>query len=120
MNNRKSGTVREELAAMWLTKHGVKIIEKNFRCRSGEIDLIAMDKGYLVFVEVKFRRSDKSGYPIDSLTFNKRKIICKVAEFYRISKGFSDDFPVRYDVVGILGDEITWYQNAFDHVRRGL
>ena len=52
MNKRKTGTEYEELAARWLTGKGFEILEKNYRCRIGEIDLIARDGRYLVFVEV--------------------------------------------------------------------
>ena len=120
MNNRKTGTIREEAAARWLEKQGVKIMEQNFRCRAGEIDLVVKDQDYLVFVEVKYRKSSSSGYPIEAVTKNKQKSICKVADFYRLTKKIPDDQPLRYDIIGILGEEIIWYQNAFDHVRWGF
>ena len=116
MNNRKTGTIREDKAALWLTKQGVKIIARNFRCRFGEIDLIIRHDGYLAFVEVKYRKSTGAGFPVEAVSFSKQKIICKVADYYRITKGIPDDHPIRYDVIGVLDNEITWYQNAFDHV----
>ena len=116
MNNRKTGAFHEDEAARWLEKRGVKIITQNFRCRNGEIDLIARHQDYLVFIEVKYRSSMKSGHPIESVTAGKQKNICKVADFYRITNHISDARPIRYDVVSILNGEITWYQNAFDHV----
>ena len=61
MNKRKTGTEYEELAARWLTGKGFEILEKKYRCRIGEIDLIARDGRYLVFVEVKYRSDEKAG-----------------------------------------------------------
>ncbi|MCL2718760.1 MAG: YraN family protein [Lachnospiraceae bacterium] len=116
MNKRTIGTIHEDKAASFLIEQGAKIIEKNFRCRSGEIDLIVRHQDYLIFIEVKYRSSAKSGYPIESVTFAKQKNICKVADFYRITKFIPDVQPIRYDIVSILGNDITWYQDAFDHV----
>ena len=116
MNKRKTGAFHEEKAARWLEKQGAKILEKNFRCRVGEIDLIISHQGYLVFVEIKYRKTAKSGYPVEAVTLNKQKTICKVANFYRSRKYIMDDQPIRYDIIGILDNEITWHQNAFDHV----
>lgn len=114
-NNRQTGTLHEQEAARWLEKQGVIIITQNFRCRNGEIDLIAKHQDYLVFIEVKYRRSMKSGYPIESVTVSKQKNICHAADFYRITNHIPDDQPIRYDIISILNHEITWYQNAFDH-----
>ena len=62
INKRKTGSRYEEQAAAFLEKQGLLVIEKNFRCKSGEIDLIARDGRYLVFVEVKYRSSGSNGY----------------------------------------------------------
>jgi putative endonuclease len=119
MNTRQIGAVYEEKAARWLTGQGAQIVAKNFRCRFGEIDLVARHQDYLVFVEVKYRRTIAAGYPIEAVTPAKQKNICKVADFYRVRYGVAADQPVRYDVVAIMGEEITWYQNAFNHMGRG-
>ena len=65
-NKRETGTRKEELAADFLTRRGVKILERNFRCRQGEIDLIGMDGQYLVFVEVKYRKTARNGMPAEA------------------------------------------------------
>ena len=67
MNKRKTGAEYEELAARWLTGTGFEILEKNYRCRIGEIDLIARDGRYLVFVEVKYRSDEKAGDPSEAV-----------------------------------------------------
>ena len=66
-NKRETGTRKEELAADFLTRRGVKILERNFRCRQGEIDLIGMDGQYLVFVEVKYRKTARNGMPAEAV-----------------------------------------------------
>ncbi|MCL2254875.1 MAG: YraN family protein [Lachnospiraceae bacterium] len=118
MNNRRIGALHEDEALRWLEKQGVKVIAKNFRCRMGEIDLIARHEKYLLFIEVKYRKSTKAGYPAEAVTLNKQRNICKVADYYRITNHISDSSFIRYDVVGICDNEIRWYQNAFDHIYR--
>jgi putative endonuclease len=118
MNTREIGAKYEAKAAEWLERQGVKIVARNFRCRSGEIDLIGNHQGYLVFIEVKYRRSAKAGDPAEAVTATKQKKICRVADNYRNYKRINDDCPVRYDVIAIYDEDITWYQNAFDHVGR--
>ena len=66
-NKRKTGAEYEEKAASWLEKQGMRILEKNYRCREGEIDLVAMDGSYLVFVEVKYRRDQHAGHPAEAV-----------------------------------------------------
>lgn len=116
MNTRKTGTEYEEKAAEYLGKQGVRILEKNYRNRNGEIDLIGRDKEYLIFFEVKYRKSMKAGAPAEAVTFYKQKKICQVADYYRLTHGIGEFCAVRYDVISICGEEITWYQNAFSHI----
>ena len=103
MNKRKTGTEYEELAARWLTGKGFEILEKNYRCRIGEIDLIARDGRYLVFVEVKYRAGEKAGDPSEAVNWYLRQ------------KRIPEDMPCRFDVVSILGSEIYHIKNAFEY-----
>ncbi len=114
-NNRSIGTKHEDEAVTFLRKKGFRIKERNFHCRQGEIDIIGYHGKYLVFVEVKFRSSLKFADPLASVGYNKIRKICKVADYYRCVRGISSDFPIRYDVIGILQNEIVWIQNAFSH-----
>lgn len=116
MNNRKTGSVAELRAVTYLSEKGVRIIEKNYRNRHGEIDLIGYHEGYLVFFEVKYRKNNKKGTPESAVGYYKQLQICRVAAFYRCMHRISLDMPVRYDVVAIEGNEIRWYQNAFEHI----
>jgi putative endonuclease len=119
LNNRKSGTIYEQKAVKWLSANDIKVITTNFRCRFGEIDIVAVDGEYLVFVEVKYRRDTMSGHPAEAVTLRKQKTISKVADYYRITQQIDDDHPVRFDVVAICGDVITWYRDAFSYIRSG-
>ena len=82
MNRRKEGAYYENLVAEYLKTQGYEILEKNYRCRIGEIDLIAEKDGYLVFVEVKYRRTGQKGDPAEAVDYRKQKKISKVAEDY--------------------------------------
>lgn len=113
MNNRATGTEKEQTAAEFLQKNGMRILEKNYRCKQGEVDIIGRHKGYLVFVEVKYRKSDRMGFPEEAVHRKKQKRICNCARVYMYLKGLGAEYPVRFDVVAICGEQITWYQNAF-------
>lgn len=115
MNKRETGAGWEKRAAEYLTEKGMKIVEMNFRCRQGEIDLIGFHQGYLVFVEVKYRQSVEKGYALEAVDARKQKRICRVADYYRYIHRIKANVGVRYDVVGIQGEEIRWVQNAFPH-----
>lgn len=116
MNKRKTGTAAELRAEAYLSEKGVRIVERNFRNRHGEIDLIGYHKGYLVFFEVKYRRNSSKGVPEAAVGYYKQKQICEVASYYRYIHKVSWNMPVRYDVVAIEGEEIRWHQNAFAHI----
>lgn len=112
-NNRKTGEIYEKRAAEYLESMGLFVLEKNFRCRFGEIDIICKDGNTYVFVEVKYRKNSKYGLPEEAVTYSKQKTICKVAMFYSLIKKLPQNGSYRFDVVTILDDEIKWYKNAF-------
>lgn len=114
-NRRAVGSTYEKLAGEYLENLGYEILEYNFRCRRGEIDIIAREGRYLVFVEVKYRDSGKSGSPLEAVTVRKQQIISKVAAYYCLTHGWGEDTPCRFDVVGIMGKEITLLRNAFEY-----
>lgn len=115
-NNRKTGTGYERKAGAYLESLGYKIVTYNYRCKMGEIDLIARDGEYLVFVEVKYRTTDISGYPAEAVDARKQKIIGKCAMHFLMKQGICD-IPCRFDVVAIVGaagqEAITLYKDAF-------
>lgn len=118
-NNRQVGNHYEQKATAFLQSKGIRIIEKNFQVRQGEIDLIGYDGEVLVFIEVKYRRDAKKGDPAEAVTIRKQRQICKVAEFY-LMKHKLFNISCRYDVFTICGETLQWYQNAFPHRGRTL
>lgn len=91
------------------------ILERNYRSRLGEIDLIGMTAdGWLIFVEVKYRSSEYSGNPLAAVDSKKQWVISRVAVEYLKNRYRSMDVRCRFDVVGIERDEICWVKNAFD------
>lgn len=116
MNTRKIGTDKEELAAEYLAGRGMRIMERNFRGRQGEIDIIGYHDGYLVFVEVKYRKNTVRGTALEAVDVRKQRQICKTADYYRYLHHCGEVTAVRYDVLAIQGEEICWVQNAFPHI----
>lgn len=111
-NKRKKGAAYEQAAGYYLERHGYEILEYNYRCRMGEIDLIARDGPYLVFCEVKYRRSAWKGHPLEAVDFRKQQRIIRCAQYYMMVNRLGE-IPCRYDVVGIEGSRITLIKNAF-------
>lgn len=116
MNTRQKGTDQEKRAAEYLEMHGMQILERNFRNRQGEIDIIGLHGDYLVFAEVKYRKSKNKGSALEAVDLRKQRQICKTADYYRYLHKLGRNTMVRYDVVAIQGEEIQWIQNAFPHI----
>ncbi|QUH27395.1 YraN family protein [Vallitalea guaymasensis] len=111
-NNRAIGSKGEEIAAKFLEKQGYKIIDRNYRCRFGEIDIIGMDSDYLTFIEVKYRRNINTGYPIEAVGYYKQKRIIKTAMYYtKVKRLYNVD--IRFDVVEIVNNKIRVVKDAF-------
>lgn len=117
MNKREVGTAYEKKAVLFLEKQGLVILCRNFRNRYGEIDIVARDGKTVVFVEVKYRRDAEKGRPEEAVDFRKQRRICRVADYYRMLHKMGEFSSVRFDVVAICGEEIRWFQNAFEYVR---
>lgn len=114
MNKRKIGGDYEARAAGFLQKQGLTIKEKNYRCKMGEVDLVARDGKYLVFVEVKYRSDGRSGASLAAVDRKKRRVISRVAQYYLVTHYGTTELACRFDVVGFDGEEICWIPNAFD------
>lgn len=111
-NNRKIGTSYEVLARNYLEDIGYSILYMNYRCKSGEIDIVATDREYIVFVEVKYRKTALFGYPRESVNYYKQKRIIGVARYFLLTQKLTHK-NCRFDVVEILDDQITHIKNAF-------
>lgn len=96
-----------------MQKQGFEILEHNFRCRSGEIDLIAREGNYLVFVEVKYRSSNAAGSALEAIDARKAMQVRRVAQVYLYQRHYSEHTPCRFDAAGVDGDRITYIRNAF-------
>lgn len=101
VNRKELGRWGEERAAEYLHKKGLNIIEHNYRCSIGEMDLIAYHGNTLVFVEIKTRRSLSFGLPAESVTSKKQKKYFKIAQCYMKEKGIKD-VNCRFDVVEVM------------------
>lgn len=115
--NLKVGTAGERIGADFLKARGLKIIFKNYRCRAGEIDLVAREGATLVFVEVKTRRSHEQGEGWEAVSFFKKKSLIRSATHFLQRYGIRERV-CRFDVLSVSlkslgGHEITWIQDAF-------
>lgn len=115
-NKRAIGTDYEQKAVQYLENMGYRILEQNFRCKMGEIDLVARDGEYLVFVEVKYRADGKMGQPQEAVDFRKQHRICKAASYYCMLHRISGTQPCRFDVAACMGEKWTIIRDAFPYI----
>lgn len=112
MKTSLKGSIAEDEACQFLEKKGLTLVEKNFRCRTGEIDLIMQDKKELVFVEVRYRAKSDYGSALDSVDQHKIKKIISAANHY--VSIHQPDQPMRFDVIGFDASlKPNWVSNAF-------
>lgn len=112
MDKKIFGGYGEALAYNYLKKKKYKILERNFTCEIGELDIVAEKKDVVVFVEVKTRASAKLGLPREAVNFYKQQKIKQLALYYLKCKNWLER-NVRFDVIDILNGEITHIENAF-------
>jgi len=112
LNKKEIGAEGEGLAVKALKKQGYKIIEKNYRTRFGEIDIIAEEKGYLVFIEVKRRSFASFGASLDAVDEKKKDHMIRAAAYYLKDRRCFNR-KVRFDVVGIDDDRLKIVRHAF-------
>ena len=114
MKAKDIGNYGEDMAVKFLLEKGYEIIERNFLKPFGEIDIIAKDKDFLVFIEVKARKNANFGFPREFVNRSKIKKIQDVAQTYMLEKNLFGS-KIRFDVIEIIFDEhkITLIENAF-------
>lgn len=111
-NKRAIGSYYEQVAKVYLEQQGYHILATNFRCKLGEIDLIAQQDAYIIFVEVKYRRTLAFGYPREAVNYTKQQHILRTAQYYLITKvGY--EAPCRFDVIEVLDEKVTHLKAAF-------
>lgn len=112
------GQQAESLAAAHLAAHGVRLLERNLRCRGGEVDLIGLDRGTVVFVEVRLRGSARFGGAAASITPAKQRRVIHAAQWWLAGAGRQHaDRPCRFDAVlldSLDAATLTWLRGAFD------
>lgn len=117
-----SGGIAEELVVKYLVGKGYKIIDRNFRCPVGEIDIIAQRDEYISFVEVRSRNKQASIKPYESITFPKIKKISKTAKYFIAQNPqYYNKYSFRFDVASVLFDgrsdyTIEYIEGAFELV----
>ncbi len=111
-NKRRTGTRYEQAAGFFLEQIGYEVLEYNYRCRFGEIDIIAKDGICLVFCEVKYRSGREKGSPLEAVDNRKQQRIFRCASHYLAGRGL-EDVLCRFDVIGIEGTAVTHIKNAF-------
>ena len=111
------GQAGEEIAAGYLKKKGYKLVERNYRCKSGEVDLILLDRKVIVFVEVKTRTDHSFGSPFEAVEAHKQRKMIRAARFFLHARKLHQR-DARFDVVGISwpGDRLVveHIENAFE------
>ena len=117
LTNKRIGRTGERRAAAFLKKHGYRLLEKNWRSPAGEVDIIAVESGCLVFVEVKTRGGDRFGTPLEAVGPAKQRRIIEGARTYaRLNNCL--DVPIRFDVVSVYRRNRKYHveltQNAFE------
>lgn len=111
-DKQRSGDAAEDAALAYLLTQGLIMVERNFRCRGGEIDLIMQERDTLVFVEVRRRRSASHGGALASVTRTKQKRLIMAAQVYL--QRYGQPPACRFDVIGYDGDHMSWLKNAVE------
>ena len=110
LNTREIGNKYEDKSVEILTKNSYKILERNYQNKYGEIDIIAQKDDEIVFIEVKYRRTNKFGYGYEAVDRKKLFKIVKLAQLYMQSKKY-EKYKMRFDCMSYLEDELDWIKN---------
>ena len=109
------GKEAEQQACKFLQKQGLRLLEQNYSCRLGELDLIMQESSTLVFVEVKYRHSTQYGQASETVDLRKQRKIILTAQYFLHQHSHYSDLACRFDVVSFngAGQPIEWLPNAF-------
>ncbi len=106
------GEAMEQMARNYLESRGLKTLQRNYRCRVGEIDLIMQDQSCLSFIEVRYRRSGGFGQAAETVDRRKQLRLIRAAQHYL--QRHPTGLDCRFDVLAITGKQVQWLKNAFD------
>ena len=111
----QTGAAAESLACRFLERNGLRLVERNYRCRRGEIDLVMQDTGHLVFVEVRYRANRQFGGGAETVDGAKQRRLTAAAAHYLQTHRSGREPACRFDVVAVTGqDEPEWIRDAFE------
>lgn len=117
-HSRAAGSLAEDAALSFLQRQGLTLLERNYHCRRGEIDLIMQEHHTLVFVEVRSRRPHGFGSAAESVDYRKQQRLLAAAAHYLQAHPCHQNAPCRFDVIGIAthsgADNLQWIKNAFE------
>lgn len=113
MNTHQTGSTAEDAAVRYLQENGYQILDRNFRFHHTEIDIIAKEKDYLVFIEVKYRKNAAAQHPLAAVGKEKQKRISVTALHYLQQHSCDLNTPCRFDVLAFLGETPELIRNAF-------
>ncbi len=108
------GKIGEELAVKYLNQNGYKVIERNFRCKQGEIDIISKDNKEWVFIEVKTRTNNKFGKPIEAVDINKQKHLLKAIKYYLYVRNLENEY-IRVDAIEVY---LNKHNYKINHIKQ--
>jgi putative endonuclease len=116
--SRSAGDAAEAHAQEFLEQRGLRLLERNWACRSGELDLVMLDGDTVVFVEVRYRRHTAWGGALESVDMRKQHKLIKTAQLFLQKESRWARSPCRFDVVAIAAtgktEDLNWIRNAFD------
>lgn len=115
MTRLETGTEAEDAALAYLKRAGLKLLQRNYRCKAGEIDLVMLDGSTLVLVEVRYRSTEQFGGAAASVTFWKQRRVINAARHLLATRRDLRRYPARFDVIAIsaLRREVQWIKSAF-------
>jgi putative endonuclease len=118
VSNIRAGAAGEQLAAEWYAARGYRVVARNWRCGSGELDLVVARPGELVFCEVKARSSSRFGAPAEAVTTAKQRRLRTLAASFLAAHGDAAGLPgrgaaLRFDVASVLGGRVEVIESAF-------
>ena len=116
MSTRATGTLYEDIAVAFLQKQGLVLVERNFRLRDGEVDLIMREDDFIVFIEVKYRQSGAYADILEQIRQSQLARVRRSARLYLHLKGMPEHLtPCRFDIIAITGgaENVNWIKDAF-------